>query len=148
METLLRRLLGLYFVILSFGYVPGALAYLGVENASGPNWVLLFVPFSEAVIFFVAGLVLLRKHSADAVPLGPGLVLPALDSLLQLAGIYFIVTGLGSAVGPAVDTLFVTETWVARVGNLSAAAVWLAGGYVLVSRPQAVLQALTKQRAA
>jgi hypothetical protein len=148
MESLLRRLLGLYFVILSFGYVPGALAYLGVENAFGPNWVLLFVPFSQAVIFSVAGLVLLRTHSADAVPLGPGLVLPALDSLLQLAGIYFIVTGLGSAVRPVVDMLFVTETWVARVGNLSAAAVWLAGGYVLVSRPQAVLQTLTRQRAA
>jgi hypothetical protein len=148
MAILLRRLLGLYFVILSFGYVPTALAYLGVENAFGPRWVLLFVPLSQAVIFLVAGLILLRKHSADAVPLGPGVVFPAPDSLLQLVGVYFIVTGLGSAVGPAIDMLFVTETWVARVGSLAAAAVWLAGGCVLVRRPQAVLRALSRQTAA
>ena len=79
---------------------------------------------------------------------GPRSRSPGARLLTQLAGIYFIITGLSSAVGPVVDMLFVTETWVARVGNLSAAAVWLAGGYVLVSRPQAVLQALTRQRAA
>jgi hypothetical protein len=78
METLFRRLLGLYFVILSFGYVPTTLAFLGVQNAFGPRWVLLFVPLSQAVIFLVAGLVLLRTHSAEAVPLGSGVVFPAL----------------------------------------------------------------------
>jgi hypothetical protein len=146
MEILFRRLLGLYFVVLSFGYVPTTLAYLGVENAFGPRWVLLFIPLSQAAIFLVAGLILLRKHSAEAVPLGPGVVFPALDSLLQLAGVYFIVTGLGSVARPAVDMLFVTEAWVARLGSFMEAAVLLVGGYVLVKHPQAVVQALTDRQ--
>ena len=75
-------MLGLYFVITSFGYVPAALAYLGVENAFGARWVLLFVPLSQAVIFSVAGLILLRKRTADAVPLGRGVIFPPIDSLL------------------------------------------------------------------
>jgi hypothetical protein len=147
METLFRRLLGLYFVILSFAYVPTTLAFLGVENAFGPRWVLLFVPLSQAVIFLVAGLILLRKYPAEAVSLGSGVVFPALDSLLQLVGVYFIVTGLGSAVRPAVDMLFFTEAWVARLGSFMEAAVLLVGGYALVKHPQAVLKTLTKQTA-
>jgi len=148
METLFRRILGLYFVVLSFGYVPTTLAYLGVENAFGPRWVLLFVPLSQAVIFLAAGLILLRRHPAEAIPMGPGVIFPALDSLLQLAGVYFIVTGLGSLARPTVDMLFVTEAWVARLGSFTEAAVLLAGGYVLVKHPQAVLNALKGQTAA
>ena len=147
MEILLRRLLGLYFLIMSFGYIPAALSYLGVGNAYGPWWVLPVVPLSQAVIFSVAGLILLRR-SADAVSLGAGMVFPPVDSLLQLVGVYFIVIGLGSAVAPAVNMLFVGETWVARVGNFAAAVVWVAGGLFLVTRPQAVLNFLTRYRTA
>ena len=148
MENLFRRLLGLYFVVLSFGYVPATLAYLGVENAFGPRWVLLFVPLSQAVIFLAAGLTLLRKHSPEAVPLGAGVVFPPLDSLLQLVGVYFLVIGLGSATRPAVDMIFVTEAWIARLGSFVEAAVLLGGGYVLVKHPQAVLKVLTRPTAA
>jgi hypothetical protein len=50
METLLRRLLGLYFVITPLEYVPAALAYLAVENTFGPWWILPFVPLAQAAI--------------------------------------------------------------------------------------------------
>jgi len=90
------------------------------------------------VISLTAGLLLLRRRG-DEVALGPGVVFPPVDALLQLVGVYFILTGLGSAVGPAVDMLFVTQSWVARVGSVAASAVWLAGGWLLLTRPQAVL---------
>jgi len=143
METLLRRLLGLYFVITSLGYVPMTLAYLGVENSFGPWWMLPLVPLSQAVIFSAAGVILLRTRSQEDVPLGPGVIFPPVESLLQLTGVYFIVTGLGSIARPAVDMLLMTESWVARLGNFAAAAVWLLGGWVLVKRPRAVLEALS-----
>jgi hypothetical protein len=146
MEALFRRMLGLYFVITSLGYVPAALAYLGVENAYGPWWILPIVPIADALVFSVAGLLLLRTRPDEAVPQGPGIVFPPLDSLLPLMGLFFIVEGLESAIRPAVDMLFVTEAWVVRVGSFAAAIVWLVGGWILVTRPQAVLGALTRHR--
>ena len=74
MEALLRRLLGVYFLVTSVAYVPAALAYLGVENSFGPWWILPIVPISQAVIFAGAGLLLLRRRSPEAVVAGTGLV--------------------------------------------------------------------------
>lgn len=148
METLLRRTLGLYFAITSLGYVPAALVYLGVENALGPWWVLPLVPLSQAAVFFTAGVILLRSRSEDVVPLGPGVVFPPVDVLLQLTGVYFVVVGLESVVEPAVSMLFVTEAWSARVGQCAAAIVWLASGWVLVRHPRKVVEALTRHTVA
>ena len=39
MEILLRRLLGMYFIVSAVAFVPTALFYLGVQNAAGPWWI-------------------------------------------------------------------------------------------------------------
>ena len=143
METLLRRILGLYFVITSLEYIPAALSYLAVENSVGPWWMLPVVPLSQAVIGIVAGLILLRGGSGagDAVPIGAGVVFPPLDALLKLLGVYFVVMGVGYLIEPAVNMWFLTEAWVARAGHFAAAVAWLAGGCALIRYPQEILRA-------
>jgi hypothetical protein len=79
---------------------------------------------------------------------GAGVVFPPVDALLQFLGVYLIVIGLGSAAAPAVNMLFIGESWIARLGDFAAALVWVTGGLVLVTRPQTVLNVLTKYRAA
>ena len=144
MEILLRRLLGLYFVVSALAFVPAALFYVGVENTAGPWWILPAIPLAQGVVFAVAGLLLTRRP-APAVPLESGVVFPPVESLLQWLGVYFIVEGLSSAVRPGLDMLLFTESWWARVGNFAAAAVWLVGGWILVSRPEIILKAFSKQ---
>ncbi len=144
MEKLLRRLLGLYFIVSSVAYVPAGLFYLGVESTAGPWWILPTVPLMQGAIFAGAGLVLLRGEPAENVPLGSGVVFPAVEPLLQLFGLYFIVEGLSSGVRPAVDMWFFAESWWARLGEAAAAAVWLLAGWLLVRRPRAVLGLLSR----
>lgn len=142
MEILLRRLLGLYFVVSAVAFVPSALFYLGVENTAGPSWILVAIPLAQAIVFAVAG-VLLTRERAPLVPIESGLVFPPVPSLLQLLGVYFIVEGLSSAARPGIDMLFFSESWWARVGNFAGAAVWLAAGWMLVSRPSVVADTLS-----
>jgi hypothetical protein len=144
METLLRRLLGLYFIVTSVAYVPAALFYFGVENSAGPWWILPVLPLAQGAIFAAAGLMLLRGQSEEAVPVGAGLVFPPVESLLQLLGVYFIVQGLSSGVQPGVEMWFFGETWFTRFGNFAGAAVWLSAGWILVKRPRAVLGVLSR----
>jgi hypothetical protein len=148
METLLRRLLGMYFVVTSIAYVPTALAFLGVESSFSPWWLVPAVPASQAVILFAAGLVLLRRRPSDGIPVTDGVVFPPIESLLQLAGLFFIVTGLASLVQPTVDMLLVTESWSARLGSFAAAAVWCLAGSVFVTRPRQLVQVLRRRRSA
>jgi NADH:ubiquinone oxidoreductase subunit 4 (subunit M) len=144
MEILLRRLLGLYFVVSAVAFVPAALFYLGVQNAAGPWWVMPAVPLAQAVVFAVAGLVLVRQRARHLAADG-GVVFPPVPSLLQLLGVYFIVEGASAAVGPAVDMLFLSEGAWARFGNVTAAAVWLVAGWTLVRRPQMVADAVSSR---
>jgi hypothetical protein len=143
MEIVLRRLLGLYFVVSAVAYVPTALFYLGVENTAGPSWILVAIPLAQAIVFAVAG-ILLSRERAPLLPIeSGGLVFPPIPSLLQLLGLYFIVEGLSAAARPGIDMMFFSENWWARVGNFAGAAVWLAAGWVLVSRPSVVTDTLS-----
>lgn len=141
MENLLRRLLGLYFVVAALAFVPAALFYIGVENASGPWWLLPAVPLAQGVVFGTAGF-LLSRLPRPAVPVETRVVFPPMESLLQLLGVYFIVEGLSSAVRPGVDMWFFSETWFSRLGNLAGAAVWLVAGWILAKHPEVILKAL------
>ena len=144
MESLLRRLLGLYLIITAVAYVPAALFYLGIDNAAGPWWILPTVPLMQGVILAVAGLMLLHSHSAEGIQAGAGVVFPPVESLLQLFGVYFIVQGLSSGVQSGVDMWFFGESWWSRVGNVAAAAVWLLAGWIVVKCPRAVLGLLSR----
>jgi hypothetical protein len=144
MEILLRRLLGLYFVVSAVTFVPTALFYLGIQNPSGPWWIMPAVPLTQAVVFAVAGWLLSRER-APHVPVEGGVVFPPVPSLLQLLGVYFIVEGFSSGVRPAVDMLFFSESAWSRFGNFAAAAVWLAAGWILVSRPNMVADAVSRR---
>jgi hypothetical protein len=144
MEKLLRRLLGLYFIVTSVAYVPAGLFYLGIENTAGPWWILPIIPLTQGFIFAAAGLMLLHGQSAEGIPVGGGVVFPPVESLLQLSGVYFIVEGLSSGVRPGVDMWFVGETWWSRLGNVAGAAVWVLAGWVLVKRPRAIVGLLSR----
>src|SRR6476659_8234113 len=99
MESVLRRLLGLYFVVWSFGYIPSALTFLAVDGSVGVRrWAVLVVPLMQGAVFCIAGLTLLRRHAEQPVPLGSGIVFPAVDVLLQLVGVYFIVEGAATLI--------------------------------------------------
>ena len=149
MELVLRRLLGLYFVVWSFGYIPSALTFLAVDSSVGVRrWPVLVVPLLQGTVFCMAGLTLLRRHSEQPVPLGSSIVFPAVDALLQLVGVYFIVEGGASLMRPAVDMMLFTQSWWARFGTFMQGAVLIAGGYALIRFPQAVLKVLTKQTTA
>lgn len=139
MEIILRRLLGLYFVVSAVAFVPAAFFYFGVENSPGPWWILPAIPLAQGVVFAVAGFLLIRQASR-VVPAEQDLVFPPVQSLLQLMGVYFIVEGLSAVVRPAVDFWFFTETWFARFGDFAAAGVWLVCGWILLKRPEIVLK--------
>ena len=78
-------------------------------------------------------------------PLGSGIVFPAVDVLLQLVGVYFIVEGAATLIRPAVDMMLFTQSWWARFATFMQGAVLVAGGYALIRFPQSVLKVLTKQ---
>jgi len=142
MEILLRRLLGVYFVVSAVAFLPAAFFYFGVESTPGvPWWILPAIPLAQGIVFAVAGF-LLSRQPAPAVNLQSGIVFPPVESLLQLLGVNFIVEGLSAAVRPALNMLFFTESWWAVVGNFAAAVVWLAAGWMIYRRPENVLNGL------
>ena len=97
MEVPLRRALGLYFVVTALQYGPAALFMLGVRNTMGPNWILPAIPFTQGVVTAAAGLFLLRSPARPGEPTA-SIVVPPVQSVLQLFGIFFMVRGLVSAV--------------------------------------------------
>ena len=52
MEILLRRLLGVYFVVSAVAFLPAAFFYFGVESTPGvPWWILPAIPLAQGIVF-------------------------------------------------------------------------------------------------
>ena len=142
MELSLRRILGLYFLVISLQYIPAAVFMLAVENPMGPDWILPAVPFAQGVVTACAGLVLLRARSTAADVPGT-IVVPSVDLLLQVVGVNFAVGGLVGTVRPLSGVLFLNEVWsVSVAGELAAAAAAVLAGGFLITRSSIVMKML------
>ena len=135
MQKSLRWALGLYFVVISLEYVPAALLMFGVQNTAGPNWILPAVPFFQGLVIAAAGVFLLRSASRSADVTGT-IVVPPVESILQLFGVYFIVEGLVAFARTLSGLLFFNEVWSISLGSsLAAAGAYALLGGIPLSRP-------------
>jgi len=144
MEISFRRVLGLYFLVTSLQFLPAAVFMLGVINGTGPNWILPATSFTQGVITALAGLVLFRSRARiNDVP--GTLVTPSLPVLLELIGVYFIVSGLVHGVGPLFRLMFLNEVLARSVGSeLAAAGVGILTGGLLIARARPIANALDR----
>jgi hypothetical protein len=142
MEISLRRILGLYFLVTSLQYIPLAVFMLGVQNTMGPNWIMPAIYVAQGVVIGVAGLVLFRSRW-QVLDVPGTITAPGIASILQLAGVYFVVNGLAGAVGPLSRLFFFDEVWAIAVSSELAAGVVeaLAGG-VLITRSRGMAKYL------
>jgi hypothetical protein len=148
METSFRRVLGLYFLVASLQYLPVALFMFGVQNPAGPKWILPAIPFAQGVVTALAGLFLFRSRSKSTEVAGT-VTIPSIESILQLLGVFFAVSGLVASVRPLVDHLFFNEVWSISLGGSFAAAgaSVLAGGFLL-ARPHTLAKLIEPYSAA
>ena len=145
MESILKRILGTYFVVSALEYVPAALYLLGVRNAAGPQWVLAAVPILQGLVTAVAGFWLLRTPgSYDAATIAP--LIGDVETLVQLFGMYFLVIGLVGIASPLSGLLFFNEVWsISAGGSVASALTSIVIGVYLMVRPGA-LSALFKRQ--
>jgi hypothetical protein len=147
MDVLLKRALGLYFMVNALTSIPAGIAMFGVQNPYGPSWILPAVPLTQGLITAVAGVWLYRSRpSAEAVILPTW---PSIESLLQLFGIYFVVEGLVFMARPVAGVLWFHETVGLTAGStIVSAAASIALGVCLVAWPAALASLLRQRRSA
>ena len=147
MESTLRRILGMYFVVSSLQYVPAAAMVYGIQNTIGPQWLLSLIPLTQGALTAAAGVWLLRAgpHVEDAT----SVIAPPVETFVQLFGVYFIVNGLVALANPLSGVLFFHEVWSLSAGSRVASAIASVSiGLYLVARPTAIGSFLRKQIAA
>jgi hypothetical protein len=145
MDVLLKRALGVYFIVNSLTSIPAGIAMIGVENPFGPSWILPAVPLAQGLITAVAGVWLYRS----GVPAETGVVpaWPPIEGFLQLFGIYFVVGGLVSLARPVAGVLWFHETVGLSAGStMVSAAASIAIGGCLVAQPGPLASLLRQRR--
>ena len=135
-----RRALGVYFLVSALVALPGMLASLGAEpTESSSRWLLPVVFFGQSAVMGVAGWWLVRgavSRPDTADPIWPH---SGLRIVLQVVGIYFVVSGLVSVVEWSAALMLVERSWFS-VQHFAGAAAMLAAGILLVARPTAIAQ--------
>jgi len=144
------RVLGVYLLVVGALYLPGAIAVGGVVLPEGSSRIaFVAVPIVQAAISMLSGVLLLTMAGRTPNP-APATVdvqdQPAVA--LQLLGVFFAVQGMSGAVRPAIDMLYSGTSWYFRVGDFGAAAVGVAAGVVLTTRPGLISRRLQAFRQA
>ena len=147
MESILKRILGTYFVASALQYVPAALYTLGVQSPAGPHWVFVAVPLLQGLATAAAGFWLLRTPgSYDATTMAQ--LFRDVETLVQLFGMYFTVNGVVRIATPFSGLLFFNEDWgIYAGGSVASALTLILIGVYLMVRPGA-LSALFKRHTA
>jgi len=147
MDVLLKRALGLYFLVSSLTYLPAGILMLGVQNPYGPAWIIPAVPLAQGVVTAAAGVWLYRSGpsaDADGVP-----DWPPVETFLQLFGVYFVAGGLVSLARPVAGVLWFHESIGVSAGsNMVSAMTSIAIGAVLLACPRPLASYLNQRRVA
>jgi uncharacterized membrane protein HdeD (DUF308 family) len=107
----------------------------GVQNLGGPDWILPATPFAQGLIAAGAGLLLLRSSDNPKYPTG-SVVVPGIAALIQLFGVYFIVSGLVGLAGSLSRVVLLNEVSSRSVnGSFASAIASVIAGVILVARP-------------
>ena len=135
-----RRALGVYFVVTGLTTAPQIFLAFTVEMPEGTNrWWMPMTVAGQAGILLIAGWWLARRAAIGAEIVDAGWLLGALKIVLQVLGVYFVVSGLVSVVEWSAALMLVERSWFS-VQHFAGAAAMLAAGLVLVARPTAVAQ--------
>jgi len=142
-----QKLLGMYFLVYGLMALPNTLGVFGIEFPPGSSRVgAVSASAVQGVIGIVAGLVLMRtKIESDRTTES----IESLEwerSLLQLLGLYFLITGAWALARPAVAMFFYSTAWQTRVSDFVAALVAVAAGLILIMRPKQMANALKRFR--
>lgn len=137
----IRRALGVYFVVTGLITAPQIFMSFVFEPPEGTSrWLIPVTVVGQCAVALIAGWWLVRGAAIGAEAGDTALPHGALKIVLQVLGIYFLVEGAAAGAEWVTALLVISQSWEISAEHFAEAAVRLAAGLLLVTRPTAIAQ--------